>query len=81
MYSSLLSVAANVFLQITNIVHFLCYSLFLFRFFFKRQLPGIGEVYDEISHDNSPLPFWHANTVFAKIESVSNTLPASQPSE
>jgi len=38
------------------------------RYFFKRQLPGIGEVHEEISLDNSALPFWAPNTIFGRVE-------------
>jgi len=38
------------------------------RYFFKRQLPGIGEVHEEISLDSSSLPFWAPNTIFGRVE-------------
>jgi len=38
------------------------------RYFFKRQLPGIGEVHEEINQDSLSLPFWAPNTIFGRVE-------------
>lgn len=38
------------------------------RYFFKRQLAGIGEVHDEITLEDAVLPFWAPNTIYARIQ-------------
>jgi len=37
------------------------------RYFFKRQIPGLGEIHNEITDDSAILPFWSQNTVVGRV--------------
>eukprot|EP00116_Pleurobrachia_bachei_P007786 sb/3468048/ len=37
------------------------------RYFFKSQIPGFGEIHNEVTDDSAILPFWSQNTVVGRV--------------
>lgn len=37
------------------------------RYFFKRQIPGLGEIHNEVTDDLAVLPFWSQNTIVGRV--------------